>query len=92
MLKKLFIEMIATAVFIFIVFSTRNYLMIGAITAINIYLTNGVALFNPLITLMNYLNGSYTFNNMMMVILSEIVGAFVGFQFYSIIYKRGITL
>lgn len=91
-MKKLFIEMVATAAFVFIVFSTRNYLMIGAITALNIYLTNGFAMFNPTLTLMNYINGTYTFNNMLMLICSEFIGAFLGFQIYSIIYKKGITL
>lgn len=92
MLRKLFIEMVATAAFAFIVFSTKNYLMIGAITALNIYLTNGFALFNPTLALMNYINGSYTMNQMLMLICSEFIGAFVGFQLYSIIYKKGITL
>ncbi len=91
-LKKLFIEFVATAAFVFIVFSTKNYLMIGAITAVNIYLSNGFALFNPTLTIMNYINGSLTLSVMIQLILAELIGAFIGFQLYSIIYKKGITL
>ena len=85
MLDQILIEVVATAIFIFVVFLTKHYAWIGLITAIIIYVSNGKSMFNPAIAVMNYVNGTYSLLTMGWLILAELVGALIGFQLYRMV-------
>lgn len=90
MLSKLFIEFLSTLVFSFFVFSSGNYLVVGAVLALIIYFTKGFALVNPAITFSKWTEGSITSAYMLQIIGVEMLGALLGLQLYNIIYKGGL--
>jgi hypothetical protein len=91
MISKLFVEFLATIVFSFFVFASGNYLVIGAVLALVIYFTKGFALVNPALAFAKWIEGSMSAGFMMQIVGVELLGALVGFELYSIIYKGGIT-
>lgn len=90
MLSKLFIEFLSTLVFSFFVFSSGNYLVVGAVLALIIYFTKGFALVNPAMAFSKWIEGSITSAFMLQIIGVEMLGALVGLQLYNIIYKGGL--
>jgi glycerol uptake facilitator-like aquaporin len=90
MLSKLLIEFLSTIVFSFFVFASGNYLVIGAVLALIIYFTKGFALANPAIALSKWVEGTLDTPFALQMIGAELVGAVIGFQLYSIIYKGGV--
>ncbi len=91
MLTKFMTEMLSTALFSFVIFSTGNYLMIGAILAIIIFFTKGFAVVNPSISVAKWVEGSFTTSMLFSMLTAEFIGAIVGFELYSIVYKKGLT-
>ena len=91
MLTKFMTELMSTALFSFVIFSTGNYLMIGAILAIIIFFTKGSAVVNPSISVAKWVEGSFTTKMLFSMLAAEFIGAIVGFELYSIVYKRGLT-
>jgi hypothetical protein len=91
MISKVFIEFLSTIVFTFFVFSSSNYLVIGAVLALIIYFTKGFALVNPALAFAKWIEGSISTGFMLQLVGVEMLGALIGFELYSIVYKRGLT-
>lgn len=91
MMSKVFIEFLSTIVFTFFVFSSANYLVIGAVLALIIYFTKGFALVNPALAFAKWIEGSLSTSFMLQLVGAELVGALIGFELYSIVYKKGLT-
>lgn len=91
MLSKVFIEFLSTIVFTFFVFASGNYLVIGAVLALVIYFSKGFALVNPAIAFAKWIEGSMSTSFALQIIGVELAGALIGFELYSIVYKRGLT-
>jgi glycerol uptake facilitator-like aquaporin len=66
-------------------------LVVGAVLALIIYFTKGFALVNPAIAFAKWVEGSMTTAFMLQIVGVELLGAVVGFQLYSILYKKGLT-
>jgi|1048.fasta_scaffold00760_5 glycerol uptake facilitator-like aquaporin len=90
MMSKILIEFLSTVIFSFFVFSSGNYLIVGAVLALIIYFTKGFAFVNPAIAFSKWVEGSITTPFMIQIIGVELLGAIVGLQLYSIIYKGGL--
>ena len=80
MLDHIVIELLSTAIFIFVVFLTKNYLYIGIITALIIFVSNGRSMFNPAIALVNYVIGALSLPETSVLIIAQLIGALIGFQ------------
>jgi glycerol uptake facilitator-like aquaporin len=80
MLSHILIELLSTAIFIFVVFLTKSYLWVGLITGILIFVSSGRSMFNPAIALVNYFIGALSLPETGILILAELVGALIGFQ------------
>ncbi len=91
MMSKVFIEFLSTIAFTFFVFSSGNYLVVGAVLALIIYFTKGFAMVNPAIAFAKWMEGAMTTSFMFQIVGAELLGALVGLQLYSIIYKKGLT-
>lgn len=91
MLSKVFLEFLSTIVFTFFVFSSGNFLVVGAVLALILYFTKGFALVNPAIAFAKWVEGSMSTQFMLQIVGVELVGAIVGFQLYSILYRKGLT-
>lgn len=91
MLSKVFLEFLSTIVFTFFVFSSGNFLVVGAVLALILYFTKGFALVNPAIAVAKWVEGSMSTSFMLQIVGVELVGAILGFQLYSILYKKGVT-
>lgn len=91
MLSKVLVEFLSTIVFTFFVFASGNYLVIGAVLALIIYFTKGFALVNPAIAFAKWIEGSMSTGFALQIIGVELAGAIIGFELYSIVYKRGLT-
>lgn len=90
-MSKVFIEFLSTVAFTFFVFSSGNFLVVGAVLALILYFTKGFALVNPAIAFAKWMEGGMTTAFMLQIVGVEMLGAVVGFQLYSILYKRGLT-
>jgi glycerol uptake facilitator-like aquaporin len=91
MMSKVLIEFLSTIAFTFFVFSSGNYLVVGAVLALIIYFTKGFALVNPAIAFAKWIEGTISTSFMAQIVGAELVGALIGFELYSIVYKRGLS-
>ena len=82
MWNQAIIEILSTAVFIFVVVYTKHFLAIGVITALLIYLSDGTAMFNPAIVLVNVANRMLSIPQAGLLIFAELIGAVVGLMLY----------
>ena len=76
-LKEIITEIIGTFLLTFVALTTHNYLAIGSILAINIYLTGGT--FNPAVAIAKMLSNVFSANDLVIVIVSQIIGAICAF-------------
>ena len=90
-MSKVLIEFLSTVAFTFFVFSSGNFLVVGAVLALILYFTKGFALVNPAIAFAKWVEGGMTTSFMLQIVGAEFLGALVGLQLYSILYKRGLT-
>ena len=90
-MSKVLIEFLSTVAFTFFVFASGNYLVIGAVLALIIYFTKGFAMVNPAIAFAKWMEGAMSTAFMFQIVGAEFLGALVGLQLYSILYKRGLT-
>ncbi len=90
-MSKVLIEFLGTIAFTFFVFASGNFLVVGAVLALIIYFSKGFAMVNPAIAFAKWMEGGMTTPFMFQIVGAELLGALVGFQLYSILYKRGLT-
>ena len=79
-------EFLCTIFFSFIIFSTQNYLAIGLTLALLIYI-NSKGAYNPGIAFMLYNTGKITQMDLIMYVILEIFGFYIGYE----IYKRFVS-
>ena len=91
MLTKFMTELLSTAVFAFVCFSSGNYLVVSAVLALIIFFTKGFAVVNPAISLGKWVEGSFSTKMLFSMLTAEFIGAVLGFELYSIVYKKGLT-
>ena len=89
-IDNLIIELLATAVFVYGVLSTKSALVVGIITASNIYLSNGTAMFNPLLAMCKFAAREISLSNFGMVLSAQIIGTVIGYQMYQLMFNRRI--
>jgi hypothetical protein len=89
-IDNLIIELLATAVFVYSVLSTKSALVVGIITASNIYLSNGIAMFNPLLAMCKLAAQEISVTNFGMVLGAQLIGTLIGYQLYQLMFNRRI--
>jgi len=87
MFQKYLVEFLGTALLSFIVFSTGNYLAIGAALAIAVLLGGGLSggAYNPAIAITLLASGKLSNSDIVPYIIAEILGALVGLKLVEVI-------
>jgi glycerol uptake facilitator-like aquaporin len=82
MLHKYLVELLGTLLISFVVFSTGNYLAIGAAVSLAILLGGVISggAFNPAFAIALFYAGKLSANDLVPYIVAEIVGALAGFE------------
>lgn len=84
-LPAIFVELIGTFLFLYIIISTGNPLVIGSTLAFLIYigLDYSGAHFNPAVTMMMLYNNGIAFDNASGYIIAQIIGALMAVTFHN---------
>jgi glycerol uptake facilitator-like aquaporin len=90
MIHKYIVEFLGTMFLIFVVFSTGNYLAIGAALAVAILLGSGISggIFNPAGTIAAMYAGRLSRNDLIPYIVAQIAGGLAGFELFKIVMNR----
>ena len=82
MLHKYLVELLGTLLISFVVFSTGNYLAIGAAVSLAVLLGGVISggAFNPALAIALFYAGKIPVNDLVPYIVAEIVGALAGFE------------
>jgi glycerol uptake facilitator-like aquaporin len=92
-MNKYLIEFLGTTFFAFVVFTTNNYLAIGATLALMIWISNqlsGLSSHNPAITIGMYYGNKLTKKDFIIFILVEIAAALAGFELAKMALNRHV--
>jgi glycerol uptake facilitator-like aquaporin len=92
-MNKYLIEFLGTFIFAFVVFTTNNYLAIGATLALMIWISNkfsGLSSHNPAITIGLYYGNKLNHNDFIIFILVEIAAALAGFELAKMVLNRHV--
>ena len=101
MMKKFAAELIGTFVFLGVIIvsvagkslsiyeKAENWLKIGLALSIAILLVGGIsgANLNPAVSIMFYLHKDLTFEELMIYILAQVIGAVLAYMMYKIMYS-----
>lgn len=81
-MNKYLVEFLGTTLLSFVIFSTGNYLAIGAALAIAVLLGGKISggAFNPAIAVAFMVSGKITTSDLMPYIIAEILGGVLGYQ------------
>jgi aquaporin Z len=93
MLKYL-VEFLGTALLVFTIFTTNNWLAIGAALAIAVLLGGSISggAFNPAVAIALYSSGKILKTDLVPYILAEILGGLVAFYIFKKFVKTPIKL
>jgi glycerol uptake facilitator-like aquaporin len=82
MLHKYLVELLGTLLISFVIFSTGNYLAIGAALSVATLLGGVISggAYNPAIAIALFYAGKITANDLVPYIVAEIVGGLAGFE------------
>ena len=82
MLHKYLVELLGTMFISFIIFSTGNYLAIGAAVSIAILMGGVISniAFNPAIAIAMFYAGKITSNELIPYVVAEVIGGLAGFE------------
>ena len=91
-MNKYLVEFLGTMFLSFVVFSTNNYLAIGAALAVAVMLGGPIsgAAFNPAIAIALMYNGKLGENDIIPYILCEITGALAGLELVKLSLNREV--
>jgi glycerol uptake facilitator-like aquaporin len=91
-MNKYLVEFLGTMFLSFVIFSTNNYLAIGAALAIGIMLGGAIsgAAFNPAIAIALLYNGQLGQNEIIAYILCEIAGALAGLELVKLSLNKAL--
>ena len=86
MLNKLLVEFLGTMLFLYVIISVGNPLAIGLALTLVIILGGKISggHFNPAVSIMKYLNGNLSKNDLPLYILSQVLGGVMALQ----VFKR----
>jgi aquaporin Z len=89
--NKYLVEFLGTMFLVFIIFSTGNYLAIGAALAIGVFLGGAISggAFNPAVAFALYNSGKLSKSDLLPYIVVEILGALAGFEVYKRYVNKG---
>jgi aquaporin Z len=89
MIHKYFVEFLGTALLCFIIFSTGNYLAIGAALAVAVFLGGSISggAFNPAVAISLLAAGKVSSKDIIPYIIAEVLGAIAGFKLAKMIFK-----
>ena len=82
MFQKYLVELLGTMFISFIIFSTGNYLAIGASVSIAILMGGVISTiaFNPAIAIAMFYAGKITANDLIPYVVAEVIGGLAGFE------------
>ncbi len=82
MFQKYLVELLGTMFISFIIFSTGNYLAIGAAVSIAILMGGVISTiaFNPAIAIAMFYAGKITANDLIPYVVAEVIGGLAGFE------------
>jgi aquaporin Z len=82
MFQKYLVELLGTMFISFIIFSTGNYLAIGASVSIAILMGSVISAvsFNPAIAIAMFYAGKITANDLIPYVVAEVIGGLAGFE------------
>jgi glycerol uptake facilitator-like aquaporin len=82
MFQKYLVELLGTMFISFIIFSTGNYLAIGAAVSIAILMGGVISniAFNPAIAIAMFYAGKITSNELIPYVVAEVIGGLAGFE------------
>ena len=91
-MQKYLVEFMGTLLLSFVIFSTNNYLAIGAALALGVYLGGPIssAAYNPAIAITLLSAGKISQNDLIPYILAEIAGGMAGFELAKRVLNRKI--
>lgn len=82
MFQKYLVELLGTMFLSFIIFSTGNYLAIGAALSIAVLIGGVISggAFNPAIAIAMFYAGKLTANELIPYVVAEVIGGLAGFE------------
>ena len=91
-MHKYLVEFMGTLLFSFVIFSTNNYLAIGAALSLGVFLGGAISggAFNPAIAISLLSAGKIAQNDLIPYILAEIAGGLAGFELAKRVLNRKI--
>jgi len=89
-MNKYLVEFLGTLIVSFVIFSTGNYLAIGATFAIIIFLGGPISggMYNPAISIAMSIAGKLSTNDLIPYIISQIGGALGGYELFQMSMNR----
>ena len=91
-MNKYLVELFGTALLSFVIFSTGNYLAIGAALALAIMLGGAISggAFNPAVAIAMMYAGKIPRSDLIPYILAQIAGGLAGFELFRMIVNRRV--
>jgi aquaporin Z len=89
-MNKYFVEFLGTLFLVFVIFSTGNYLAIGAALAVAAMLGGPIsgAAYNPAVTIALMYAGKLPRSDLIPYIVAQVAGALVGFELFKMVVNR----
>jgi len=86
-MNKYLVEFLGTALLVFVILATNNYLAIGAALAIGVYLGGNISggAYNPAVAIALMASGKIPGAEVIPYIIAEIMGALVAFEMVKLI-------
>jgi aquaporin Z len=89
-MNKYFVEFLGTLFLAFVIFSTGNYLAIGAALAVAAMLGGPISggAYNPAVTIALMYAGKLPRSDLIPYIVAQVAGALVGFELFKMVVNR----
>jgi glycerol uptake facilitator-like aquaporin len=89
-MNKYLVEFLGTLFFAFTIFTTSNYLAIGASLALVVLLGGDLCAYNPAVAIAFLYAGKIGQNDLVPYIVAEIAGALVGLELAKLVLNRKV--
>lgn len=90
--NKYLVEFLGTMILSFVIFATNNYLAIGAVLALAVFMGGAISggAFNPAIAIAMVQAGKLATDDLMPYIVAQVGGALAGYQLVKAILSRSV--
>lgn len=90
--NRYLVEFFGTLILSFVIFATNNYLAIGAVLALAVFMGGAISggAFNPAIAIAMVQAGKLATDDLMPYIVAQVGGALAGFQLVKSILSRSV--